>query len=391
MADKKPKLLRVTTHDISLDGLLPGQLRYLNRYFEVVGVAADTGVLQKVARREGVRVAALPMRREIALGADMRCLWRMYRLLRRERPDIVHANTPKGSLLSMVAGWAARVPHRVYTVTGLRYQGAGGWLRSLLQAMERVTCRFATDVIPEGRGVKAALEADRITRKPLRIVLNGNINGIDTEHFAPEALLLPGETPADARARLRREFGLPADGFVFVFVGRIVGDKGMNELATAMRALAGRCKLLLVGPLEPELDPLQPESLKTFMESTDVSAVGMQRDVRPYLLAADVLVFPSYREGFPNVVLQAGAMGLPAIVTDINGCNEIIRSGENGVIIPPGDAEALIRAMQRFIDRPERVSDMAARARSMITSRYRQQDVWDALLARYREMLQQRR
>lgn len=377
---KKPKLLRVTTHDISLNGLLKGQLRFLSQYFEVVGVAADTGELQKVAEREGVRVIDVPMHREISLWSDLLCLLTLWRLFRREQPDIVHANTPKGSLLSMIAAWMARIPIRIYTVTGLRYQGVTGKFRWLLQSMEKLTCRFATDVIPEGKGVLNALREDGITQKPLEVVLNGNINGVDASYFFVQ------ECPIN-RAQARRELNISPEDFTFVFVGRIVADKGMNELASCMRRLKGRCKLILVGSFESTLDPLKEDNEDFFKTTPDVRYVGWQTDIRPYLIAADALVFPSYREGFPNVVLQAGAMELPAIVTDINGANEIIVNEQNGIIIPPKNEEALFKAMVSFIEEPQRISSMAAKAREMVCTRYSQQDVWNALHERYREML----
>lgn len=376
----KPKLLRVTTHDISLNGLLKGQLRFLSQYFEVVGVAADTGELQEVAKREGIRVIDVPMHREISLWADLSCLWTLWRLFRKERPDIVHANTPKGSLLSMIAAWMARIPIRIYTVTGLRYQGVTGKFRWLLQSMEKLTCRFATDVIPEGKGVLNALREDDITQKPLEVILNGNINGVDVSYFSVQ------ECPIN-REQARRELNISPDDFTFVFVGRIVADKGMNELASCMKRLKGRCKLILVGSFESTLDPLKDNNEDFFKTSPDVRFVGWQTDIRPYLIAADALVFPSYREGFPNVVLQAGAMELPAIVTDINGANEIIVNEQNGIIIPPKDEEALYNAMVSFIEEPQRISSMASKAREMVCTRFSQQEVWNALHERYRKML----
>lgn len=379
---QKKKLIRVTTADISLDMLLKGQLRYLNQYFEVVGLAADTGVLQKVAQREGIRTIEVPMHREIALGSDLKCLLKLIRIFRKEKPWAVHSNTPKGSLLSMMAAKAARVPNRIYTVTGLRYQGETGAKRTLLKAMERLTCACATKVIPEGRGVKEALQKDGITRKPLEVILNGNINGIDTEYFSREALPI-------SRDEMRRELGLQDGDFAFIFIGRIVRDKGMNELAEAMQSLEKahpECKLILVGSFEPELDPLDEGNEEYFRTSGSVRYVGYQSDVRPYLLAADALVFPSYREGFPNVVMQAGAMGLPSIVTDINGCNEIILEGENGRVIAPRNAEVLMNMMAWFLEHPAEVAQMAKDARTMISSRYEQRAVWNALLAMYQKL-----
>ena len=380
--DDMNRLIRVTTADISLASLLKGQLRFLSTEFEVVGLAADTGVLKAVGEREGIRVIDVPMHREISLISDFKCLIKLIRIFRKEQPDIVHSNTPKGSLLSMIAAKLTRVPHRLYLVTGLRYQGASGAGKWLLKTMERITCLCATKVIPEGEGVKKTLLRDHITKKPLEVIHNGNINGIDTTYFSREA-------SPKSREDIRSEIGLSKDDFVFIFIGRIVRDKGMNELAESMRIL-GRthttAKLILVGSFESELDPLASGNEEFFKTSPNVKYVGRQMDVRPYLLAADALVFPSYREGFPNVVLQAGAMGLPSIVTDINGCNEVVSEGFNGVIIPPRDQEALMEKMTWFIEHPEGVEQMAMNCRNIIVSKYEQNDVWDALMSMYKEL-----
>ena len=379
------KLFRVTTVDLSLYALLEGQLGFFNKDFEVVAVSANTGLLKAVGKREGVRVIDVPMQRDIAIGADIKCLFKLVKLFRKEKPNIVHSNTPKGSLLSMIAAKVAGVPNRIYTVTGLRFQGETGFKEWLLKTMEKIACRCATKVIPEGLGVKKTLVEEKITRKPLQVIHNGNINGIDTSYYSTEAC---GRT----RDEMRRELGLTENDFAFIFIGRIVGDKGMNELAEVMRwpfyssAQVPFPKLILVGPFESELDPLKSGNEEYFRTSDSVRYVGYQNDVRPYLLAADALVFPSYREGFPNVVMQAGAMGLPSIVTDINGCNEIIVEGENGRIIPPRNKEALGEMMAWFINHPDEVDEMASKSREMIKSRYERQDVWDALLKLYKEL-----
>lgn len=373
------KLIRVTTSDISLFLLLRGQLKFLNNYYEVVGLSSDTGLLHQVEKREGIRVIELAMRREISIMRDLLCLWHMYRIFKKEKPFIVHTNTPKGSLLSMMAALVARVPHRIYTVTGLRYQGASGVGRFVLMSMERLTCLCANKVIPEGEGVKRTLIADGITRKPLKVIHNGNINGINTHYFSPEGR-------QTQREETRRRLGIEADEFAFVFIGRIVKDKGMDELAEAMNRLLRmnkKCKLMLVGWFEREQGSITEEHENFFRNNDSVSYVGYKKDVRPYLAAADALVFPSYREGFPRVVLEAGAMGLPSIVTDINGCNEIIVEGENGVIIPPRDKNSLYEAMLHFIDNPDKTTAMAANARRMIQEKYEHQDVVEALLEMY--------
>lgn len=389
----KRRLVRLTTTDISLNKLIEGQLKFLSTDFDVIGVASDTGVLKSVGEREGVRVVDVPMHREISLKDDVRSLIALYKLFKTEKPDILHCNTPKGSLLGLMAGKLAGVPRRVYTVTGLRYQGAQGLFRWVLMTMERISCYCATTVVPEGQGVLHTLQKDHITRKPLQVLHHGNINGIDTSFFSREAL-----TKSDHSMVSRESLGFSDEDFVFVFIGRIVHDKGMNELASVMKKLEGETldcpvKLLLVGTFESRLDPLEGDNEAYLMSSSSVKYVGFQDDVRTYLAVADALVFPSYREGFPNVPIQAGALDLPSIVTDINGCNEIIKDGLNGKIIaaplsvgPEKMEKALYETMKWFVEHQEEVSRMARNARGMITSRYEQKDVWAATLRMYQSL-----
>lgn len=372
------KLFRLNTIDWSLN-MLRGQLEFLNREFEVVAVADDSGVLQEVAEREGVRTIGVPMHREISLAADCRSLVALYKLFRRERPYIVHANTPKASLLSMVAAWATRVPHRIYLVTGLRFETTHGILRFILKTMERITCLCATKVIPEGDGVKDTLRRENITRKPLQKIHNGNINGIDLEHYDRT------EQVMTRAAEIRNG----SEEFTFIFIGRMVRDKGINELVAAFDRLNREIpatKLLLVGKFEDELDPVLPETKQMIEKNPKIEFAGYQNDVRPYFAAADVAVLPSYREGFPNVVIQAGAMGLAQIVTDINGCNEVVVDGRNGLIVPKQNEEALYEAMRRLTTDRELTARMAASAREMVATRFRQEDVWEALLRMYKNL-----
>ena len=257
---------------------------------------------------------------------------------------------------------------------GRRRALAGGtWARHAEPRSFRRTCFCATKVIPEGNGVKAILQKDHITRKPLMLVHNGNINGIDTDYFSAEQVTAQH-----------------ADIFTFIFIGRIVGDKGMNELADAIRQLkedGKQFKVILVGNFETELDPLQGDNETFLRTAEEVEFVGYQKDVRPFLAQADALVFPSYREGFPNVVLQAGSMGLASIVTNISGCNEIIKDGLNGRIIQPRNTQALYHTMRYFIEHPAEVRRMAGNARGVVKEKFEQKDVWRCLLEEYRQLL----
>ena len=374
---KKQKLLRITTVSLSLDSLLKGQLSYLNKEYEVVGLASGIEKLREVTEREGIRTIEVKMKRDVNLWADLQSLFALIKIIAKEKPYIVHANTPKGSLLAMVAAWVCRVPHRIYTVTGLRFETTKGRFRWILITMEKITCWCATKVIPEGEGVKNTLLREKITKKPLQKILNGNINGIDLDYFQRT------EAVTDDAATLQSEL------FTFCFVGRMVKDKGTNELVRAFARLQNEHKhirLLLVGPLEQHLDPLEEEVLMLINSHPAITYAGSKKDIRPYLAASDALAFPSYREGFPNVVMQAGAMGLPSIVTDINGCNEIIIEGVNGIIIPPKNEEALYKAMKYFIDNKAKVAEMAAHSRPLIASRYEQKMVWEAILKEYQSL-----
>jgi len=408
----KKKLIRVTTADISLDGLLKGQLKFLSHYFEVIGVAKNTGCLQEVKERENIRIVDAPLERPISFIKDIKGLWFLYCLFRKEKPWCVHANTPKGSLLAMIASWLACVPHRVYTVTGLRYQGTHGVLRTILKTMERLSCFFATKVIPEGKGVLESLKRDNITKKPLQVIHYGNINGKDTEHFsrantlqtasfnhADKNISLCNLSEKEAKNTIRKELGFSNNDFVFIFIGRLVNDKGLRELADAMRKLEDEniaIKLLLLGSLDGEDDVLAKDKLNYLMQSTNVKYVGSQSDIRPYLMASDALVFPSYREGFPNVPIEAGAMGLPTIVTNINGSNEIIKDGFNGKIIsaPLNNngihvndiTNELYSTMKWFYNNPSKIESMGTNAISLVRKRYEQKDVWNALLKMYNSL-----
>lgn len=376
----RKKLIRITTDSISLDVLLKGQLRFLNDHFEVVALASDKERLIAVAKREEIREIYIKMNREISLLNDFLSLIKLIYVLKKEKPFIVHTNTPKASLLSMVAAKLCMVPNRLYSVTGLRFETVTGGKRFLLILMERITCFCATKVIPEGEGVKKSLLINRITSKPMYVLHNGNIRGVDMKFYARTPDII--ETSVEKR----KDY----NGFVFCYVGRLVKDKGINELVIAFTKLYSIHKnitLVLVGPEEKNLDPLNENTLALIAGHTGIKHVGMQNDVRPYLAASDAFVFPSYREGFPNVVLEAGAMGLPSIVTDINGSNEIIIEGQNGIIIPPMDEGALFQSMKYFIEhKDDEVRFMAGNARKLIETRYEQNDVWEALLEFYKKM-----
>lgn len=373
------KLIRISTIPVSLETLLKGQLKMLSEHYEVVAVSSPGERMKVLEEREGVRTVSIPMERRILLVKDFMSLLSLIILFAKERPDMVHSITPKAGLLSMLAAWITRVPVRMHTFTGLVFPTATGKMQKLLIAMDRLTCFCATHINPEGEGVKRDLINYKITSKPLHVIANGNVNGIDLEYFdrTPEVM---------EKAHSYKKEGT----FTFCFVGRMVKDKGINELVHSFLRLYqddARVRLLLVGPFEKELDPVLPEVEEQILHHPGICFMGFQSDVRPFLAASDALVFPSYREGFPNVVIQAGAMGIPAIVTDINGCNEIVLPDRNGMIIPTKNEQALYEAMKYFASHLVEVEKMAVNARPLIVSRYEQRMVWNALLAEYKSII----
>lgn len=380
MNNREKKIIRACTVSDSI-GFIDGMVPDLAREYELYVLASPGKYWTKLDKYgDAVRRIEVPMERHISPLKDLKSLWGLIRVFRREKPAMVHSMTPKAGLLSMMAAWLCRVPVRVHTFTGLVFPTATGLTQKILILTDRITCACATHIVPEGEGVKSDLIRYRITRKPLKVLGHGNVRGIDLAYYDPE---LP-EVQAEA-AKIRRP-GV----FTFVFVGRLVRDKGIDELVDAFGRLNKEypdTRLILVGRQEAELDPLKPETLSKIDSNTNIEAVGQQSDVRPWLAASDAFVFPSYREGFPNVVIEAGAMGLPSIVTDINGSREIIIEGRNGTIIPPRDAKALYQAMKSFIDQSDTRINMASEARPLVASRYEQSYVRRCLKEFYKEIL----
>lgn len=380
----KPKLIRITTVPISLDKLLEGQLSFMSSYFKVIAVSSNKVYLEKVGKRENVAVFELALTRKITPLTDIIALIKLYKFLRREKPSIVHSHTPKAGIIGMLAARLANVPNRLHTVAGLPLLEAKGVKRILLNSVEKCTYACATKVYPNSFGLKEIIRSNNLVNsKKLTVIANGSSNGIDTTYFNPQLF------SEEKKSILKKQLGIKKETVVFIFIGRLVGDKGINELVAAFKnlqkqqATTQQLKLLLVGDFEKELDPLEMQTINEIENNQDVIHCGWQDDVRPYLAVSTVLTFPSYREGFPNVVMQAGAMGLPSIVSNINGCNEIIIEGENGLIIPVKNVEALLEAMKKSIVEKKFRDAMAKNSRTMIVNRYNQQQVWEALLDEY--------
>lgn len=373
------KIIRSSTIPGSLYTFAKQQLIMLSKEYEVIAVSSPGKRLEQIRDECGIRVIGVPMKRHVSLYSDVISLFRLIRVLNKEKPDVIHSMTPKAGLLSMLAGKITGVPVRVHTFTGLVFPTSYGLKRKILMLTDKITCACATYINPEGFGVKKDLERFNITKKPLCVIANGNVRGVDMKWYSrTEQVVLKAKD-------LRVE-----DKVTFCFIGRIVKDKGINELVWAFSQLNkeySNTRLILIGVLEDKLDPIKPEIYSEIMNNKSINYVGPQNDVRPWLAASDIYVFPSYREGMPNSLLEAGAMGLPSIVTNINGNNEIIVDGENGEIIPARNQDALYNKMREWVNNKEKVSRMAGNARRMIGERYSQDIVLAETIKVYHELI----
>ncbi|MGB5667775.1 MAG: glycosyltransferase family 4 protein [Maribacter sp.] len=381
----KKKIVRITTIPESLSILLKGQLKFMADHYEVIGISSSHNkILEQVGNNEGVKVFPVEMTRKITPFKDLKAAWELYKVFKKEKPFIVHTHTPKAGTLGMLAAYMAKVPNRLHTIAGLPLLEAKGAKRFLLDTVEKLTYGCATKIYPNSFGLRDIILKEGYTSKSkIKVIAKGSSNGIDTNQFNPETF---SETE---KQNLRKSLNIDENDFVYIFVGRLVKDKGINELIEAFKKIASEfnnTKLLLVGPYEKGLDPLLPVTQDFINSSKQVIAVGWQRDVRPYFAISNCLVFPSYREGFPNVVMQAGAMGLKSIATNINGCNEIIIEGENGTLIPPKDVVTLFESMKLFLIQGKSDDASAKRCRDLIVERYSQKFIWNAILTEYRTL-----
>lgn len=375
------KLIRITTVPASLLILLRNQLKFMSRFYNVLAVSSPGRELEDVQFSEGVPTVAVKMSRAITPLQDIRAIYLLYRLFKKEKPAIVHTHTPKAGFVGMIAARLAGVPIRLHTVAGLPLIEKKGLKRKMLEWVEVVTYAGATKVYPNSHKLASFISEKKYCKPAkLKILGNGSSNGIDTDFFKLNAGIAAEAT------KIKEQLSIGENDFVFVFVGRLVRDKGVEELVEAfniIRAKDLQVKLLLVGCFEPELDPLNKKTARQIETDTNIIHVGFKKDIRPYLAISHALTFPSYREGFPNVPLQAGCFDLPSIVSDINGCNEIISHGKNGLLVPAKNSHALAEAMKNLYTDKSLYNMLKNNSRQTIVNRYDQKHFWNLLLREY--------
>lgn len=381
------RLVHVTTVPDSLVFFV-GQIGYMKaRGIEVHALSSPGERLDEFGRREGIATHAVEMPRRISPAHDLGAVRRMVAALRRIRPHVVHSHTPKGGLLGMVAARLAGVPVRIYHIRGLPFLTATGRRRALLRWTEKVACGLAHQVLCVSHSNRAVAVAEGLCPPDkIRVLLGGSGNGVDaTGRFSPE------RHGPETRRELRARLGIPHDAPVLGFVGRLVTDKGIVELAAAWQALRAEyphARLLLVGAAEPR-DPVPPATLDALRRDPRVHLTGVT-EAAPWYAAMDLLVFPSHREGFPNVPLEAAAMGLPVVATRVPGCTDAVADGETGTLVPAGDARALAAAARAYLAAPALRAEHGSRGRERVLRDFAQEAIWRALHGEYTRLLRER-
>jgi glycosyltransferase involved in cell wall biosynthesis len=353
--------------------------------FDVHGVCSTGSVPPETLEADlGLPVHDLPLHRRVAPLADVRSVLALAWRLRRLQVDLVHAHTPKGGLVGMLAAWVARVPARVYTVHGLAHHTRRGWRRRMLVASERLSCRLADRVLCVSPSLRDAVLTERLcSEAKLEVLGNGSAAGVDSTRFdrSPDVVV--------ATARIRAVLGIPAAAPVVGFVGRFATDKGLEELAAAWARLAERFPdwhLLLVGEHDPS-DPVPADVLAALESDPRVHHAGWQPDVVAHVATMDLLALPTRREGFGLVLIEAAALGVPTVASAVTGCVDAVVDGTTGLLVPPGDVDALVGALDRVMGDPGLRAALGEAGRRWAVEAFDPELIWSGLLAEYRRLL----
>jgi glycosyltransferase involved in cell wall biosynthesis len=382
------RLLHVVTVPETLS-FLAGQPAYLRaRGFETHVISSDGEYRKIFEHNERTPVTVVPMQRRITVLRDLIALTRIVSVIWRLRPAIVHGHTPKGGLLGMIAAWIANVPVRIYHLHGLPFVTARGFRRVLLIGTEWLSCRLATDALCVSHSLRDMAVRYRLCPSAkVRVIAAGSINGVDAQRrFNPRRYRSERET-------LRAKYGIPSDAMVLGFVGRVVRDKGMLELARAWNRLQQEfpgLHLLIVGPMEQQ-DPLPRSLVEEMQQDPRVHLHGLDYNVPPLLAAMDILVLPTYREGFPVVLIEASSMGLPVVATRVVGCTDAVRDGSTGLLVLPRDSKALYFAIAKYLRDPEMRTRHGAAGRARVLRDFRPEPIWGALHSVYVQSLNRSR
>ncbi|MDN3203556.1 glycosyltransferase family 4 protein [Algoriphagus sediminis] len=380
-----PKLIRVTTVPLSLKLLLAGQMKYMSEQgWEVIMVSADGKEIPQIEKLEGCRHEVIPFTRRITPLHDLKCLMALTKLFKKEKPDIVHTHTPKAGLIGMMAAKRAGIKTRIHTLAGIPAMAAEGNKKSLLEKAEKWTYNAATAVWPNSKGLyDFVLENQFCPKDKLEIIGHGSSNGVDLSKFNRGVLKENHLVAATMRI-------MPAENdFIILAVGRLVGDKGIAELVDAFLGskIVNKAKLVLLGSYEKDLDPLPADTTKKIDDHPRIVQIDWTDHVAHYMALSDVLVHASHREGFPNVLLEAGAMQLPIICSDIIGNRDIVTQQKTGLIFPVKDKAVLTEALEFAFVKRDKMAEFANNLLLEIEEKYERSKIHQAIFEAYQKHL----
>lgn len=383
------RLARVVSTPFTFATLLYDQIAAVRQAgIDVTLVSDDEPQLSQIAQALNVAHHYVPIMRQPDYANDIRALWLLSRFLRQGRFDIVHSTTPKAGLLTAVAGAVARTPIRLHTYTGQRWVTLSGRQRQLLRAFDRLIGKLATTTYADSASQRQFLIDEKIIRPDkIKVLGSGSISGVNLARFDPD--LWGGAKQLNTR----KELGIPIDAVVIVFVGRVTRDKGIVELIQAFSHLSDKRPslfLLLVGPFEPDLDPIPAETQSLITSHTRIKQTGFCSNPEQYLAASDIFCLPSYREGFGSVVVEAGAMGLPSVATSIVGLVDAVEEGITGLLVPPKDEVKLAEAIDTLVANPELRHVMGSAARRRVKKAFDAKIVNETVSEEYFRLAQSR-
>ncbi|MBV0914164.1 glycosyltransferase family 4 protein [Anianabacter salinae] len=364
----RAKIAMIVHATFMVQSFLIPHLRRLGERYDLT-LMVPTGAPEALAPFDlPVRFQPIPIRRDISLGTDLRTLWVIWRLCRRHKFDMVHTITPKAGLLGILGAWLARIPIRVHTFQGEVWCTSTGMKRRLLRALDVLVARLCTDIIVVSASERDFLRTEGVLGPEQGHVLGaGSIGGVDLARFRPDEA---------ARARRRAELGFSEEDVVFMYLGRLKREKGVMVLVEAFAQLAPRypnLRLLIVGPDEDGLG----DTIRSVLSETADRLVLLPFTATPEseMITTDVLVLPSFREGFGVVIIEAAALGLPSIGSRIYGISDAIVEGETGLMYPSGDAGGLKEAMAKLMAHPERRQKMGHAAAVRVEAEFSQSEI----------------
>lgn len=380
----KPKICIVTTIDLSLDKLFPDLYSLLIfKGYEVVGICADGPYLENV-RQQGVRTISVPMTRKFTPVQDLKCLWMLYKIFKQEKFNIVHYSTPKAAFLSAIAGRLAGCPVLLYTLRGLGYTSFVGLRKSIAKLCEKIACRSAHYVIAISKSLKKeAVEENLLSKGRIKVIGMGSSKGVNLDQFRLN------EKTATSAKKIRQGLGISNDDVVIGYAGRLTKEKGIIELLAAfanIRKINYTVDVLLVGD-QDQRNPLPDEILRLISKDTNIHMVPFNNNVVNYIAAMDIVVLPSYREGFGNVLIEASAMEKPVVGTNITGCCDAILNGTTGILVQPRDVVSLEKALKELIGNPSKRVEMGRNGKQWVMENFDRKLVWNKIVEVYEQLL----